>query len=109
MNRRLNKRVFPANTLFSDILGRAADWSILLFLMAALTVFIFYPLFCLSLKSILIDGRLTLQEYENLFAKNAVPLKHSLFTASLSAVFSTILGILVAMKLSVSRGKRKLF
>ncbi len=109
MNRRLNKRVFPANTLFSDMIGKAADRSILLFLMAALTVFIFYPLFCLSLKSILIDGRLTLQEYENLFTKNAIPLKHSLFTASLSAVFSTILGILVAMKLSVSRGKRKLF
>lgn len=112
MNARTGKRVFRVNTLFSNLINlikKCADGGIPALLIAALLVFIFYPIFCLFLKSVWIDGQLTLEQYKNILEKNTVLLKNSLFTASLSAFLSTVLGTLVAMKLAVSKGKRKLF
>lgn len=91
------------------VIGKAADKGMFLLLIGGLLIFIFYPIWCLFQKSILIDGKLSFQLYESLIGDNAVLLRHSLFTALLSALFSTILGTFVAMKLAASKGKAKLF
>lgn len=100
--KRVSYRV--SDTPFYHLLDKA----ILYGLVAAVIVFVLYPLLCIVKKSMVIDGSFTLSEYENLFTDNWTLMKNSLFTASWSAVLSTTFGVLIAIKIAVTKGRLRL-
>lgn len=102
MNKR-NKWVSVSGTHFYN----ALDFALLAFLLAALAVFILYPLLCIVKNSLWIDGVFTLREYSSLFAKNGRLLKNSLFIAFLSAAGAVLMATAVAIKVHFASGKHK--
>lgn len=95
--------------IFQGVVNGLGDRGIQLFLAAAVLIFVLYPLLCIVKKSLWLDGQISLAEYENLFSENAVLLRHSFFTATVSGILSTILGLLIALKTVTTRGKKKAF
>lgn len=84
------------------------DKGIWIFLAGILIIFIMYPLLCIVHKSLFTDGLFTLEHYKNLFTDNLVLMEHSLFTAVWASALSTLLGVLVAVQIAVSKGRMKL-
>ena len=79
----------------------------MIFMSASVLIFVLYPILCILGGSVFIDGHFTLQEYTDLFSKNRVLLEHSFFTAACTAVISTVLGVLIAIRISALRGWRR--
>lgn len=76
---------------------------------ACILLFVLYPLLCILKKSVVIDGVFTLSAYQNLFANNLQLLQNSFFVAILSAVFATVLGTAIGLRISLSAGRLRLF
>lgn len=74
---------------------------------AAVLLFVLWPLLGIAAKSVSLGDGFSLAAYENLFHENSVLIRHSAFTGVLAAVFSTILGIAVALCIVTMKGNWK--
>lgn len=93
----------PGRHLFYGALDRLIFWA----MAAAVLLFVLWPLICIAARSLWADGELTLSAYANLFQENAGLIRHSVFTGTLAALFSTVLGIAVALRIVTLQGRRK--
>lgn len=93
----------PGRHLFYGALDRLIFWAIA----AAVLLFVLWPLICIAARSLWADGELTLSAYANLFQENAGLIRHSVFTGTLAALFSTVLGIAVALRIVTLQGRWK--
>lgn len=89
--------------------SNVADKFIWYTLAGMVLIFVLYPLLCIAAKSVMTDSGFSLEEYRNLFQNNRVLLEHSFFVAVCSAFLSTVLGVLTAVKLSMTDGKKRIF
>lgn len=84
---------------------RLVDYLIIISLIILLFVFIVLPIYHVIKTSFIIDGKLTLDVYRNLFGNNSKLIKNSLFVATLTTIISTIISIIVSIYVSFSSGK----
>lgn len=73
------------------------DNIILLLLIAAVFIFILYPLFCIVRQSVAGESGISFRAYQSIFSRNRVLIQNSLFSAFLSALFSTAVGAAAAV------------
>lgn len=113
-NRQNNgKRVSGSDALFSctknrrAFIGGCADRLLFWTMAAAVLLFVLWPLLGIAAKSVSLGDGFSLAAYENLFHENSVLIRHSAFTGVLAAVFSTILGIAVALCIVTMKGNWK--
>ena len=90
--------------LFYGAVDRLIFWA----MAAAVLLFVLWPLLCIAAESLWADGGLTFSAYKNLFQENASLIRHSVFTGTLAALFSTVLGIAVALRIVTLQGRVKL-
>lgn len=76
-------------------------------LTAGVLLFVLYPLYCIVRQSVTGPDGLTLDAYRNVFQNHVGLLKNSVFVALLSAVFSTVLSVSVALCVRFSGPKVK--
>lgn len=79
------------------------DTLIITLVVLSVLVFILYPVFTVVYKSFFPKGTFTLELYNNLIYSNKKLIFNSLFTASLSTVFSTLIAIAIAIYTSFSK------
>ncbi len=88
-----NRRALDFSARFYSVL----DKIILISLLASVGAFILYPLLSIVKQSFLVDGGFGIDAYQSIFENSGQLLKNSVFVGFLSAVFSTILGLAVAL------------
>lgn len=88
-------------------LGLCGDRLLFCAMAAAVLLFVLWPLLGIAAKSVNLGEGVSLAAYENLFRENGVLIRHSAFTGVLAAVFSTILGIAVALFIVTMKGGMK--
>ena len=95
MNNRkpIKKRASLYDAHFYNIL----DYFILAILVAGVLIFILYPLLCMVKQSFAGTEGFSTEVYKSIFSDNLVLVKNSVFVGNLSAFFSTIAGLLVAI------------
>ena len=86
------------------LLGLCGDRLLFCAMAAAVLLFVLWPLLGIAAKSVNLGEGVSLAAYENLFRENGVLIRHSAFTGVLAAVFSTILGIAVALFIVTMKG-----
>lgn len=87
---------------------RALDRGLFYFMAAAVLLFVLYPLLCIAAKSVVIDGSLSLRYYRSLFQDNLKLLWNSFFVAVPTALFSTLIGTAIGLRVALSSGKTRL-
>ena len=98
------KRESILDTRFYNIV----DYLLIGIVSLSVLLFILWPILCVIKNSLFIDGRFTLELYQELFTDNKELLYNSIFVASLTALFSTVLSVAIAIKISFMEGKKKL-
>lgn len=101
-----NKRNRVSKALDTPFLN-LVDKLILIIVIVLVLLFILYPMISVIGKSIIVDGKFTLDIYKDLFNNNKQLLKNSLFVAVLTTLVSTILSVAVSIYVSFFSGKYK--
>ena len=73
------------------------DYFILAVLVAGVLMFILYPLFCMIKQSFIGDAGFTTEVYQSIFTEHIKLVKNSTFVGLLTAFFSTVFGLFVAI------------
>ena len=73
------------------------DYFILAVLVAGVLMFILYPLFCMIKQSFIGDTGFTTEVYQSIFTEHIKLVKNSTFVGLLTAFFSTVFGLFVAI------------
>lgn len=81
------------------------DYFILAVLIAGVLLFILYPLLCMIKQSFVGDAGFTTEVYQSIFTEHMKLVKNSTFVGLLTALFSTVLGLLVAISVWVAGNK----
>lgn len=81
------------------------DILILLFLIICLLLFIVYPVYSVFKSSFLVDEKITLNIYNNLFKNNSKLFFNSIFVATLTTVISTLISIIISIYIAFSSSK----
>lgn len=89
----------------SDAHFHILDKLILSLLLAAVLLFVLYPLLCIVKQSVTGDEGFSLAMYESIFGENLGLLKNSVFVALLSAALSTVLAVAVAFSVRFTSKK----
>ncbi|MDO4265471.1 MAG: iron ABC transporter permease [Eubacteriales bacterium] len=84
---------------------RALDRGIFYLMAALVLVFVLWPLLCIAGKSIQADGGISFRHYHSLFTDNFKLLKNSFFVAIPAALLSTLIGVAVAFRVALSKGR----
>ncbi|WP_026895266.1 ABC transporter permease [Clostridiisalibacter paucivorans] len=93
----------------SNLLGthfyNILDKLILVAVISLVMTFILYPIASVIMESFIVDGKLTLDIYMNLFNKSTKLFYNSIFVAILTTVISTFMSVCISLYISFS-GKR---
>lgn len=81
------------------------DYFILAVLIAGVLLFILYPLLCMIKQSFVGDAGFTTEVYQSIFSEHMKLVKNSTFVGLLTALFSTVLGLFVAISVWVAGNK----
>lgn len=81
------------------------DYFILAVLIAGVLLFILYPLLCMIKQSFVGDAGFTTEVYQSIFTEHMKLVKNSTFVGLLTALFSTGLGLFVAISVWVAGNK----
>ncbi len=81
------------------------DYFILAVLIAGVLLFILYPLLCMIKQSFVGDAGFTTEVYQSIFTEHMKLVKNSTFVGLLTALFSTVLGLFVAISVWVAGNK----
>ena len=81
------------------------DYFILVVLIAGVLLFILYPLLCMIKQSFVGDAGFTIEVYQSIFTEHMKLVKNSTFVGLLTALFSTVLGLFVAISVWVAGNK----
>ena len=73
------------------------DYFILAVMVAGVLLFILYPLLCMIRQSFIGENGFSTEVYKSIFSNNLMLVKNSVFVGVLSAFFSTIFGLFVAI------------
>lgn len=73
------------------------DYFILAVMVAGVLLFILYPLLCMIRQSFIGENGFSTEVYKSIFSNNLLLVKNSVFVGVLSAFFSTISGLFVAI------------
>lgn len=98
------KRESILDTRFYNIV----DYLLIGIVSLSVLLFILWPILCVIKNSLFIDGKFTLELYQELFTSNKELLYNSIFVASLTAFFSTVLSVAIAIKISFMEGRKKM-
>lgn len=98
------KRESILDTRFYNIV----DYLLIGIVSLSVLLFILWPILCVIKNSLFIDGKFTLELYQELFTSNKGLLYNSIFVASLTALFSTVLSVAIAIKISFMEGRKKM-
>ncbi|MBR6332380.1 MAG: iron ABC transporter permease [Dehalococcoidales bacterium] len=83
------------------------DHALQLFVLGSVVLFIFYPLFCVFLRSFhSVDG-FTISQYAKVITDESTALWRSVFVGSITSVLCTILSVVFALFISTRRGWQK--
>lgn len=83
------------------------DYFILIALILSIFVFIIYPVYCVIKASFIMDGKLTLNLYKDLFTKHSKLFYNSIFVAILTTIISTLISVVVSIYISFSSGRMR--
>lgn len=81
------------------------DYVILAVLVAGVLIFILYPLLCMIKQSFMGDAGFTTEVYRSIFTEHLKLVKNSTFVGLLAALFSTIIGLFVALSVWTAGSK----
>ncbi|KMT22452.1 ABC transporter permease [Clostridium cylindrosporum] len=89
------KKVSKLDTSFYNLL----DKGLISIVLILCIIFILYPIICLMIQSIKVDTSISFKLYENIIEKNKRLLFNSIFVATLSGAISTILSLIIALRI----------
>ena len=83
------------------------DHALQLFVLGSVFLFIFYPLFCVFLRSFHSADGFTLSQYAKVISDESTALWRSVFVGSITSVLCTILSVVFALFISTRKGWQK--
>ncbi|MCP1110818.1 iron(III) transport system permease protein [Lachnospiraceae bacterium PF1-21] len=87
-----NKRAQVRSARFFDILDKLIISGLVILVLA----FIFYPILCVILRGVNVEGSFSLKVYQEVFTKNQKLLWNSAYVAIITALLSTVLAVGIA-------------
>lgn len=81
------------------------DKGLIIALVGICLIFVLYPIICVIIQSIIIDGTFSFSLYKDIIVKNKSLLYNSLTTAFISAAISSVLATIVAVYISLLKDK----